>query len=217
MQSKTLTLVTALMALALAVPPAEAAITPTLISVTPNGDGTFTYTYNVDLDADQNAMDDGAIQPTGTTPTGAGEASSAFKDYFTIYDFAGLVNNSWTQPAGWSFSFAFTGPTPSTTTPSDDPGLLNLTWIRTNGDVLGPQDLGNFSVRSVFGLVALDNYTSDATRSEGPTAGTAVASIGSTNVPQVEGGRPFQVGEPGTLLLLGSGLVGLGLFRRKKN
>jgi len=217
MRLKTLTLVAALGALTLAAPAVEAAITPTLVAVTPNGDGTFTYTYNVDLAEDQNAMDDGAVQPTGTTPTGPGALSNTFKDYFTIYDFAGLVGGSWTQPEGWSFSFAATGPTPSTTTPSDDPNLLNITWIKTSGDVAGPSDLGMFSVRSVFGLVALDNYTSDATRSQGPTAGTAVASIGSTNVPQQSGGTPFVVSEPGTLMLLGSGLLGLGLFRRKKN
>jgi hypothetical protein len=217
---KTLMVIAALGAIALAVPTAEAAITPTLISVTPNGDGTFTYTYNVDLAEDQNAMNDGGTPIGGTTPTGPGQPSNTFQDYFTIYDFAGLVGGSNTQPAGWTFGINTTGPTPSTVTPADDPTLFNVFWVRTGDpDILGPADLGNFSVRSIFSLVALDNYTSDATRSQGPTAGTAVASIGTTNVPQVSGGNPFpnQVSEPGSLLLLGSGLLGLGLFRRKKN
>ena len=201
-----------------AAPAAQAAITPTLIAVTPNGDGTFTYTYNVDLAEDQNAMNDGVF-PVGlsTTPTEPGTPSNLFMDYFTIYDFAGLIAGSWTQPAGWQFAFAFVGPTPSSTTAADDPALLNIYWVRTGDDIMGPQDLGNFSVRSAFSLVALDNYTSDATRSQGGTAGTAVASIGSVNVPQAVGGTPFAVvSEPGSLMLLGSGLLGLGLFRKRK-
>ena len=219
MRMKTLMVIAALGALALAVPTAEAAITPTLISVTPNGDGTFTYTYNVDLAEDQNAMSVGATPTGGTTPTGPGAPSSTFQDYFTIYDFSGLVGIGAT-PAGWAAGANLTGPTPSTTGPSDDPGLYNVFFVRTGPTILGPNDLGNFSIVSIFGNVALDNYTSDATRSQGGTAGTAVASIGSVNVPQVTGGNPFppnQISEPGSLLLLGSGLLGLGLFRRKKN
>jgi len=224
MRFKTLMVVAALGAFALAVPTAEAAITPTLISVTDNGDGTFTYTYNVNLAEDQNAEPDGAYQPSGTTPTGSGASSDLFKDYFTIYDFAGLVGGSWTQPAGWAPSISLTGPTPDSTNPADDPNLINFTWFRDGAAINGPADLGNFTLDSSLGTVWYDNYTSDATRSEGDTAGTAVASIGTVVVPQIEGGTSFpppppngQVGEPGTLLLLGSGLLGLGLFRRKNN
>jgi hypothetical protein len=216
MRLKTLMLVAALAALAL-VPTVEAAITPTLVAVTPNGDGTFTYTYNVDLAEDQNALNDGAF-PSGTTPAGPGAPSDTFQDYFVIYDFAGLIGGSATQPAGWTFAIAFTGPTPSTTSPADDPNLFNIYWVRTGEpDLIGPQDLGMFSVSSNFENVFFDNYTSDATRSQGDTAGTAVASIGTVNVPQISGGAPFRVSEPGTLMLLGSGLLGLGFFRRRKN
>jgi hypothetical protein len=223
MQSKPCLLLAALLPCALAVPTAEAAITPTLVAVVPNADGTFTFTYNVDLAEDQNAASDGAF-PSGSTPTGPGAPSSAFQDYFVIYDFVGLVSGSWTQPAGWTPGSAFTGPTPSTTTPSDDPGRPNVYWVRTGEpDLTGPQDLGNFSVRSIFVNVWFDNYASDATRSQGQTTGTAVASIGTANVPQVSGGCPFVVGgpcdevsEPRTLLMLASGLLSLALYTRMK-
>ena len=205
---------------ALAAAAADAAITPTLVSVTPNIDGTFTYVYDVDLAEDQNAMSAGATATGGTTPTEAGQPSSTFQDYFTIYDFAGLVGGSATQPAGWTFGFNLLGPSPSTTSPADDPALFNVFWVRTGEPVIGPADLGQFSVRSVFGLVTLDHYTSDATRSQGPTAGTAVASIGTVNRP-VQGSGPCPGGcgpipEPPLNGLLLLGLAGIGVLASRR-
>ena len=99
---------------------------------------------------------------------------------------------------------------------ADHPNLLNIYWVRTGGDLAGPQHLGLFSVRSVFGLVAQESYTSDATHSQGPPAGTAVAGIGTTYVPQQTGGVVFQISEPGTLMLLSTGLLSLARLRRRR-
>jgi hypothetical protein len=208
---------------ALAAPSAQGAITPTLVSLVPNVDGTFTYTYRVRLAEDQNAVGDleSATPTGGTTPTGPGVPSSLYRDYFTIYDFAGLVPGSQVQPAGWISGSSLIGPTPSTTSPADDPNLFNVFWYRSGFPVLGPADLGSFSVRSAFGSPALDSYTSDATRSQGPTAGTAVASIGTVNVPQATGGCPavgFGCGgitEPGTAMMLVTGLLAISLYQRR--
>jgi hypothetical protein len=163
---------------------ARAAITPTLASVIPNGDGTFTYVYDVDLAADQAVLSTGATPIGGVTPTGPGEPSATFQDYFTIYDFAGLVGGA-TQPAGWAFGFNTVGPTPSTTSPADDPTLYNVFWVRTGDPVAGPAELGRFTVNSAIGLVALKPYTSDATQRVGAQAGSAVASSGTVFAPQL--------------------------------
>ena len=197
---------------------AQAAITPTLMSVTPNGDGSFTYVYNVELAADQIARADGATPTGGTTPTGGGNPSTTFQDYFTIYDFMGLVGGSATQPAGWAVGYNLTGPTPSSTTPADDPALWNVFWVRTGDPVVGPANLGDFTVRSIFGVVALDSYASDATGTGG-SAGTAVASIGTAYVPQqTVGCTNCAVSEPDGrgALWLGSTLFGLILVRWRR-
>ena len=213
MRLRVAALLAAFLLLAAVNPQADASIIPTLVSVTPVGDGTFTYTYNVDLAEDQNAFNDGAT-PGASTPAGVGAPSTTFKDYFTIYDFGGLVPASNTQPAGWTLQTSLVGSTPDSTNPADDPTIVNLTWVRTGDpDILGPADLGNFSARSTIGLVGLDNYTSDATRSQGATAGTAVGDIGSVNVPL---GVPTAVPEPSTLLLLGGGMAGFGFLRRRR-
>jgi hypothetical protein len=200
---------------------AEAAITPTLMSVTPNVDGTFTYLYNVDLAADQIASGAGATPTGGTTPTGGSNPSTAFQDYFTIYDFTGLVGGSATQPAGWAVGYNLIGPTPSSTTPADDPALWNVFWVRTGDPVVGPADLGDFTVRSIFGVVALDSYTSDATGRNG-SAGTAVASIGTAYVPQqtvpCTGCPTSPISEPDIhgSVWLGAALLGLGAVRWRR-
>ena len=205
---------------ALAASAAQAAITPTLVAVTPHGDGTFTFTYEVALAADQDALPAGAPPAVPITPAAEGNPTTAFQDYFTLYDFSGFVPGSQTQPAGWAAGSLWLGPTPSTTAPADDPTSMNLFWYRTGEPVLGPADLGTFSARSTTPLVVPENYTSDATRSEGPAAGTAVGSIGTALVPQVTGGCQFGgscggVTEPGTAVMLVIGLLGAGLYYRR--
>src|SRR5262249_28595984 len=42
-------------------------------------------------------------------------------NYFTVYDFAGLVPGTLTAPDGWTASVTKTGPTPDRLRPGDDP------------------------------------------------------------------------------------------------
>jgi hypothetical protein len=216
MRSTPAILITVGAACMFAIPTVEGAITPALVAVTPHGDGTFTFTYEVDLAGDQAASPHGATPTGGVTPAGPGEPSATFQDYFTIYDFYGLVGGSSAGPAGWTAGTSLIGPTPSTTAPADDPGVFNVFWVRTGEPSLGPAELGTFSVRSIFPLVWFDSYTSDATHQG---AGTAVASAGTVDVPQVTCFTcvpgPITAAEPGSVLTLAGGLLALAVCRRR--
>src|SRR5437868_11188677 len=88
---------------------AGAGIIPASVTVTPEA-GNFRWTYAIVLPTDMKLQ--------------AG-------DYFTIYDFAGLVTGSQSSPDGWTFSPSKFGPTPDRLNPQDDPTIDNLTWKYT--------------------------------------------------------------------------------------
>jgi hypothetical protein len=163
--------------------PAQADIIPQLNSLpTPVG-SEFLWEYNADVTIGQ-FVDAG--------------------DFFTIYDFAGYVPGSEITPAGWSFSSALVGVTPTGLILTDNAGLPNLTWTRTSDtDIVGPADLGIFSARSIYGAQTLTNYSA----------------MGHKNHPDfIDHGRPTMnkgeiiapaVPEPGTMALLGLGAAPL--------
>ena len=85
---------------------AQAGLLPVSVSINPEADK-YRWTYAV-------------VLPT--------DAMIRAGDYFTIYDFAGLVAGSNSQPGDWAFSTSDTGSTPGGVNPEDDPELPNLTW-----------------------------------------------------------------------------------------
>src|SRR5436309_12751969 len=89
-----------LMAMALATS-AQAGLLPLSATVMPDGDN-FRYTYGVMLTSNS------TLQPG---------------DQFVIYDFAGFINSSNTQPAGFAFSTMGSGGNPGRTIPNDNPTL----------------------------------------------------------------------------------------------
>jgi hypothetical protein len=119
----------------------HAGLLPTSSSVTQNGSN-YVYSYGLSL--------------TSNATLQAG-------DSFTIYDFAGLVPNSNTQPTGFTFSSALVGPTPAGTTPVDSPTISNVTWTFTgSGAPIGPASVGNFAVQSQFSMTTTGSFTSTA-------------------------------------------------------
>ena len=168
---------------------ARADIIPSYESTTPSG-GNFQINYTAVVTGDQRV-------DTG--------------DFFTIYDFNGLVQNSATMPANWSFSSLLIGVTPSRVNPPDDPTILNLTWTYTGATpIIGPAALGTFSAVSTFGQLHPGYFAAEGTLNPG---GTKVDNVGVVQVPVPEISTFNQI-----LEICGLGIVGFAASRlRKRN
>jgi hypothetical protein len=170
---------------------ASAGLLPVSVTVLKEGDH-FRWTYAVVLPTDMQLR--------------AG-------NYFTIYDFGGLVAGSQNAPDGWTANVAKTGPVPELLDPSDDAAVDNLTWTY-NGPTIpsGQIGLGNFWAVSTFETERIDFFTGASNRtSDGDfdnNITTTEVPIGTTNP------DPNLVPEPGTLALAAIGLPVVGLVRR---
>ena len=107
-------------------------------------------------------------------------------DFFTIYDFSSIMPTTTTQPAGWTFSTALVGPTPSLVNPTDNPSMWNLTWTYTGTTAIpGAAALGTFSAVTSTDQLKTGQFTALASRSGAP-ADTKIQNIGNVSVPVPE-------------------------------
>jgi hypothetical protein len=136
-------------------------------------------------------------------------------DFFTIYDFNGLVPMSNIEPANWVFSSAGLGLTPSGVTVIDNASIPNLTWTYTGPDTSnGTTILGLFKAVSSSGDLAVGGYAAQGHKYSiipgDPTHGQPTMNKGPVAVPA------GVVPAPGTMALLGLGAAPLlGKLRRR--
>jgi hypothetical protein len=168
---------------------ANAGLLPVSATVLPEGDN-FRYTYGVVLTSDS------VLKPG---------------DFFTIYDFDGLVPGSNSQPEGWTFTTSMTGGNPPGTVPTDDPAYPNLTWTYNGPPMEGQIGLGNFWVESENGESTTSSSFTGTTHRQ--VDDRVDSNITETTVPLVDPGN--QIPEPASLVLLAAGLPVAFAARRK--
>jgi hypothetical protein len=109
-----------------------------------------------------------------------------------------------TQPAGWVLFTPATGPSPFGPSP-DDTAIRNVSWLYTGPNIVGPVDLGEFTV------------TIEQPAPKGPTAifvsecgppGSGVAERGEVTVEFIP--------EPATVWSMAGGLGLLGAWQRRR-
>ncbi len=170
---------------------ARAGLLPVNVSILPEGQN-YRWTYNIVLPTDSQLR--------------AG-------DYFTVYDFGGLIADSNFQPANWTFTTA--GTIPTGVSPNDNPDLPNLTWLYSGPTIAtGQTGLGNFWAISEFNTPTDSHFTATTHRT---TDGRVDTNITDTTVPVPTGpSEPNLVPEPTMLVMVGMGLPLFGIFAYRR-
>jgi len=182
----------------------EASIIYHFDGVTTVSPGVFEWAYSAHLAADQKIN------------------SALGRNFGVLYDFQGLIPGTFTSVAVApgitvsSVAEAVTSPQPVFQAVPDDAGVMNLvTNINGSFTPPGPGDVVLYRViaRSLLSLSALTLQSGqDVKNVPGDPSDNTLAG-NSVRVPGPTGAVP----EPTTLLLIGSGLLGIGVVQRRRS
>jgi hypothetical protein len=166
---------------------------PTFISP---GVWQWTYTANVSMDEELNTSAIGS--PVGT--------------FFTIYDINGLLTTpAVSAPAGWTDTIQLMGLTPSALSITDSGTVENVTFMYTGTTAPGSFAVDGFKIFSSSNNVITGETSYQATKLDASGAPLAGQDAGFDPVLTPGVATP----EPASMMLIGSGLIGIALFGRK--
>lgn len=199
----------------------NASIIPTLTSG-PVADGpNWDFNYTAALQQDER-LDPLATDGVTCPSTGAPIQCNPTGTFFTLYDVGSPSTFiSASAPTGWGATEQISGITPSTinATSFDSGALLNVTFyytgavVTTGGSVL---PIPGFQiVTTIDGVNSEGWYSGQATKNVGQDNGLTDQFDGRVPVPLAPAVPP-SIPEPGTFLILGSGLLALALVWRRK-
>lgn len=171
-----------------------------------------TYNYTAALDANEQLNNNVTLAGNTCTST-TGGTNVPCGQFFTLFDIPNLVSVA-SGDARFTASINLIGNKNNLTglPIADNPIISNATFTYTSGTPLvGPQNvLGLFSVTTTGTILGSNNIAFAFSTAHMPNTGFADQGAGVVNGPTLAG-----VPEPGSMLLIGGGLVGLALLRRK--